>query len=167
MFRELKDLDREILKRLQMNGRVSYSDLAEELGMPRATLYRRVEVLKKERVIRGYAAILDPAKLGYKFLAFVLIRARRMRPRGGESSQLCLAKELLKRSEAEEDFPWVEEAHIVTGAYDLLLKVWIREWDELTAFLTAQLPMYRDVEHTETILVLRQVQRHFRGIRIR
>lgn len=161
----LTEFDREILKRLQMNGRASYSDLAEELGIPRATLYRKVAALKKKRVIRGYAAILDPVKLGYRFLAFVLIRAKRTRPREGESSQVALAKELLKRSEAEEDFPWIEEAHIVTGAYDLLLKVWVGEWDDLTTFLTAQLPMYHDIEHTETVLVLRRVGERW-GFRI-
>ncbi|HID90420.1 TPA: Lrp/AsnC family transcriptional regulator [Candidatus Bathyarchaeota archaeon] len=150
-------IDRAILRRLQEDGRVAYSELAEALGVPRATLHRRVKALEREGVIRRYTAVLDPTKLGYKFLAFVLIRARRTVPKEGESSQVTLARELLERSSAEADFPWIEEAHIVTGPYDILLKVWVREWDGLTTFLTAQLPAYEDIEHTETILVLNRV----------
>ncbi|MFQ6084922.1 MAG: Lrp/AsnC family transcriptional regulator [Candidatus Bathyarchaeia archaeon] len=156
----LNEIDKAVLRKLQSNGRIARSILAKDLGLPRATLQRRIAKLEMERVIEGYTALLNPYKLGYKFLSFVLIRARRTRPSGGKSTQLQLAKELLKRGREGKDFPCIEEAHIVTGPYDILLKVWVRRWDDLTKFLTSQLPAYEAVEHTETILVLNRVGEH-------
>ena len=143
-----------LLKELSKNGRASLSDIARKLGVPRTTLAKRFERLVEKGVIRGFRVVVNPKALGYNYLAFILVKARRGENSGSVSSQERLVKRVVTDCRRMEGLPWIEEAHIVTGTYDIVFKVWAREWDELTRFLIAQLPRYRELAETYTMLVL-------------
>ena len=148
-------LDVRILELLQAEGRLALAELARRVRAPRTTVVERVEKLRERGVIRGFRAVVDPNKLGYKYLAFVLVKARRGGVIGERSNQELLADEIVKDCNGDEALPWVEEAHIITGEYDLLLKIWATEWEQLTNFLIRYMPRHRDVSDTHTILVLK------------
>ncbi len=150
-------LDSVILRELQRNCRLPISKLAKILGKPRTTISERISRLEREGVIRGYRAIVDPSKLGYRFLAFVMLKVRRGITFEGMSNQEALAQKVVKETRDAPDLPYVEEAHIVTGAYDIVLKVWARRWEELTNFLIRYLASLGDVVSSETFLVLETI----------
>jgi DNA-binding Lrp family transcriptional regulator len=87
----------------------------------------------------------------------VLVKVKRGGLRGDKSNQEALAERIVSECASRKGLPWVEEAHIITGEYDLLLKVWAREWEELTNFLIKYMPEHSDVVQTHTMLVLKAV----------
>ncbi len=153
----MDELDKKILNILQRNGRIKWSQLAKELGKPRTTITERVYSLEKRKIIRGYSVNVDPSSLGYKFTAYILMRVKREKPVNGLSNQIVLTEKIVKDSLTKGYMPWIEDAQIITGPFDVLLKVRVKDWETLTNFLIVYLPQYESVEHTETMLVLYNV----------
>ncbi|MCS7102732.1 MAG: Lrp/AsnC family transcriptional regulator [Candidatus Korarchaeum sp.] len=151
----MDELDISIMSELVRDGRITVSDLAKKLGVPRTTLDSRIRKLVESGFIRGFTAILDHKKIGYSITAFVLVQIRRRKPEQDRSNQEIFIEEIGRESESRDDLPWVEEAHIITGDYDILLKVRARDMDELTRFLITELARHPDVERTHTLMVLK------------
>lgn len=105
----LDGIDTAILDALQANGRRSVAELAREVAMSHSAVAERVRRLEEQGVIRGYAAVVDPERLGYEILAFLRLRYPSSR------------YEPLHRLLAET--PEVVEAHHVTGDDCFVLKV--------------------------------------------
>jgi Lrp/AsnC family transcriptional regulator for asnA, asnC and gidA len=116
-----------------------------------------VERLERGGYITGYRALLNPAKLGFSILSLVLISVKRTAPSGGKSAQVLLAERIIKDCDEERNLPWVEEAYIITGHYDIILKIWARDLKQLSHFLINYLPTHQEIAQTETMLVLETV----------
>jgi Lrp/AsnC family transcriptional regulator, leucine-responsive regulatory protein len=72
--RRVEDIDRAIVAALTVDGRLSYTDLAEKVGLSVSAVHQRVRRLEQRGVIRGYAAQVDFASLDLPLTAFVAIR---------------------------------------------------------------------------------------------
>ncbi len=70
----LEDTDREILRALSKDGRLSFTDLAEQVGLSVSAAHQRVRRLEQRGVIRGYSAAVDADHLGLSLTAFVSIK---------------------------------------------------------------------------------------------
>jgi Lrp/AsnC family leucine-responsive transcriptional regulator len=101
-----------ILQALTRDGRISNLALAERVGLSPSACLRRVQELERLGVIRGYHAVLDPARLGVGFVAYVAIGLSRHTL--GEQQGF---------EQAMKDCPVVRECHNVTGAFEYLLRV--------------------------------------------
>ncbi|WP_192878852.1 Lrp/AsnC family transcriptional regulator [Sphingopyxis lindanitolerans] len=127
-------IDRNILQELSRDGRISNLELAERVGLSPSACLRRVQELERSRVIRGYRAVIDPAKRGLTFLAYVTV---------GLSSHSKASQAGFEAAMAEA--PEVRECHNLTGAIEYLLRVETRD-----------LAAYKHF-HTEVLGVLPQV----------
>ena len=115
-------LDVEILKRLSIDARKSYLEIARELNVANATIHERVSKLKDKGIIEGFHARISAKKLGRPITAFV----------GLITSQ---NKGLPKLVERLKQIREIEEAHTVTGKYDFLIKIRTGSNDELQELL--------------------------------
>jgi Lrp/AsnC family transcriptional regulator for asnA, asnC and gidA len=70
----LDELDKQILSALQEDGRISFADLSRKLNTAEATLRFRVKRLQDAKVITHFAAIVDPAKVGYAVSGAILLK---------------------------------------------------------------------------------------------
>ncbi len=70
----LDDTDKRILEVLQEDGRISFADLSRKLNIAEATLRFRVKRLEDNKVITRFAAILDPAKVGFGVSGAILLK---------------------------------------------------------------------------------------------
>ena len=127
-------IGRNILRELSSDGRISNLELADRVGLSPSACLRRVQELERSGVIKGYRAVIDPAKLGLTFIAYVTV---------GLSSHT-------KKSQADfeaavADAPEVRECHNITGTIEYLLRV-----------ETEDLASYKHF-HTEVLGVLPQV----------
>ena len=107
---QLSANDLRILEVLQRDGRASYAEIAAAAGMTAPSAHERVKRLEARGIIRGYAAHLDAAAVGYGILAFSWIR---------QSPGMATV-------DPTADFagiPEVEECHHVAGEADYLLKI--------------------------------------------
>src|SRR6187402_2321685 len=77
---ELDAIDRKILAILQVNGRLSNQDIADQVSLSPSPCLRRIRQLEEAGVIRGYVALLEPRLLGLGLLAYVNVRLEK---RGG------------------------------------------------------------------------------------
>ena len=107
------ELNRRIVAALLADGRLSHAELAERLGVSRPTLLDRVRRLEAERVIGGYAALVQPEAVGKPCVAFVAVRYR-------ANNDEALERRFWKALEQEPD---ILEAYTVAGEDCLLLKV--------------------------------------------
>ncbi len=70
----MEDLDRRILQLLSVDGRMSFTDLGKATGLSTSAVHQRVKRLESRGVIRSYAAVLDPDRIGLPLTAFISIR---------------------------------------------------------------------------------------------
>ena len=118
----LDQKDIQILSLIQENCKMSLKELARKIGLPVTTTHARVKRLEKLGLIKGYQAILDAKKLGFGVTAFILVSFS-YRSNRGEVSQRQIARKIAS-------FPEVQEVHIVTGDWDIILKVKVGDVDE-------------------------------------
>ncbi len=74
MMRGVEETDRAILAALSVDGRLSYTDLADRVGLSVSAVHQRVRRLEQRGTIKGYEARLDYEALGLPLAAFVAIR---------------------------------------------------------------------------------------------
>ncbi|KHF41598.1 Lrp/AsnC family transcriptional regulator [Halalkalibacter okhensis] len=67
---QLDDIDRQIINRLKIDGRMSYTDLAKEVGLSRVAVQSRVNTLMENGVIDRFTAIINPERIGINVSAF-------------------------------------------------------------------------------------------------
>lgn len=129
------------MERLALDARISWAELAQELGLSAPAVAERVKRLRQRGLIRGIHAVLDPAALGLGLTAFVAVTLTHPRNRGP----------FLKMVTQQEE---VKEAHHMAGEDDYLLKVYCRDTAHLEHFLTDVLKSVAGVQRTRTSIVL-------------
>lgn len=67
---QIDDIDRKIIKILNVNGRISYTDLAKEIGLSRVAVQARINALQDNGVIERFTAVINPEKIGIGVSAF-------------------------------------------------------------------------------------------------
>lgn len=139
--------DVRILELLQKEGRISHVDLAARVGLSATPCARRIRRLEKIGVIAGYAAVIDPKRVGQNVLAFVQIKLERHTDEVIEQFRRLLAER-----------PEVIGAHAMTGEMDFLLSVVVPNLDalgELTLHRLLKLPGVRDVRSSLVLETLK------------
>ena len=143
----LDKVDRAILHALQTNGRMSNVELAQRINLSPPATHARIRRLEQRGYIRQYVALLDQEKVGYDMLCFVNI-----------SLQLHQPDQVEGIREAIRGMPEVLECYHVTGEFDYLLKVVIKNRKDLERFVIDRLTSVPGVARIHTSLVLNQVK---------
>ena len=143
----MDEVDRKIVAELQAGGRISNADLARKVDLAPSSTLERVRRLEERAVIKGYRAVLDPQALGFHVQAMVLINLDRHQAGPIDAFE--------GRVRA---VPEVRTCLHVTGRYDYMLYVVVRDIDHLRELVTHRLAAIRGVEKQETFLVLSTVK---------
>jgi len=106
----VEQIDRQIIRLLTSNGRMSYTELGRLTGLSTSAVHQRVRRLEERGIIKGYAARVDYEALGLPLTAFISIRPI-------DPSQPDDSPEKL------EDIPEIEDCHSVAGDENYMLKV--------------------------------------------
>ena len=143
----LDKIDQRILSRLQEDGRVSMAQLARELHISVTPCVERVRRLEKHGYITGYRADLSPSHLGQNLLAYVQVALDRTTPEVFD--RFRTAMEVLE---------FVQEAHMVAGGFDYLLKIRVRDMKEYRSVLSSHIACIKGVQQTHTYFVMEEVK---------
>lgn len=141
---KLDDVDRQILHDLQNDGRMTNVELAQRAGISAPPCLRRVRVLEKAGIVRGYHADIDPHALGFGVTVFASVSLK---------SQAEV--DLRAFHELIESWPMVRECHMLTGETDFLLKVVAADWDAYEKFLTTKLTAAPNVSTVKSALTIK------------
>lgn len=144
---KLDAIDRRLLSALQENGRLPITDLAERVGLTTSPCLRRLKILERSGVIRGYAAQIDQDKVGLPVSVFISIKLERQR------------EDALERFEtAIRNCPEVVECYLMTGTRDYLLRVVAQDLSAYERFLKDTLTRIEGVASIESSFALAQVK---------
>jgi Lrp/AsnC family transcriptional regulator, leucine-responsive regulatory protein len=123
----LDPIGRKLLRALQENARLSYSELGRQLGLSSPAVAERVRKMEEAELITGYHAEVDPAQLGYGVLAFIRLTT--------STEKYPHVLELARR------LPEIRECHHVTGGEAFIMKILATSIPHLES-LIAQLSVY-------------------------
>jgi Lrp/AsnC family transcriptional regulator, leucine-responsive regulatory protein len=138
---QLDSLDRKVLEFLVRNGRATWAELGQLLGLSAPSAAERVRKLEQRGVIRGYAALIDPASVGRPLTAYISVSLTSHRNRA------AFLRAIAKMEQ-------VAECHHVAGDDDYLLKVRCRGTQDLDHLLARELKEKLGVARTRTTIVL-------------
>ena len=144
---ELSLMDKKILRELQKKGRITFSELANRVGLSTSPCLERVKKMEREGVISGYTALLNPKYLKADLVVFVQIRLAR-------TSQDIF--EEFKTAAATLDE--VQECYLVSGNFDYLIKARVEDMDAYRKFLGETLLTLPGVLESTSYVVMEQVK---------
>jgi len=147
--RTIDDMDAVILTMLQENARVSQAEIARAVGLVPSAVLERIRKLEARRVIKGYAAQIDPDAVDRSMLAFVSVRTT---DRPGET----------RVAQAVAAVPDVLEVHHVAGDDCLVLKIRASNPSHLSRILRDRLGPIDGIRSTRTTIVLETVKEESR-----
>jgi len=137
---DLDKTDREILRALQSDARKPFSEIAREIEMSSATVHDRVNRMEEAGVIRGYHADVDPKAAGFGTSAVVGLRVEQ----GREQDAL----------DRLADIDGVQEIHLTTGEWDIILRVVAEDTDTLRELMFEEIADVDGFARSQTMVVL-------------
>lgn len=142
----LDRIDREILKTLQADARISNVDLAGKVGLSPSPCARRVARLENDGVIARYATVIDQKAVGLPVSVFVNVTLERQVENVLETFQTSV----LRR-------PEVMECYLMTGESDYLLRVVVRDLEAYERFIVEHLTRVPGIATIRSSFALKQV----------
>ena len=143
----LDKIDRRILRELQQDGRITFSELAKRVGLSTSPCLERVRRMEREGVIAGYTALLNPKFLNAELIVFVQIRLTR-------TSQDIFERFKQAAVEIEE----VQECYLISGNFDYLIKARVSDMDAYRHFLGTTLLKLPGVQESTSYAVMEMVK---------
>ena len=137
--------DVNVLRIMQENCRLTAREISEQTRLPVTTVFAKVKRFERLGLLKGYHAVLNARELGIGTTAFVLAS---FASKGEErvASQHKVAKEIAS-------FPEVQEVHIISGEWDILIKVKAKDVDSVGRYVVDKLRLVEGIEKTLTCLV--------------
>ena len=139
--------DRQILRELQLDGRLSNQDLAERINLSASPTLRRVRLLEADGVIRGYTARVDQKAWGLPVTVFIRIKLER------HSDESVSAFEA-----AIQAMPEVMDCWLMTGRSDYLLRVLAADLEAYESFVRRKLQRLPGIAAIDTSFAYGQVK---------
>ena len=149
---KLDEKDRGILALIQENSKLTARQIAKKINAPITTVFAKTKRMEELGLIKKYRAILAPERLNSGTAAFILVSVSyRAKLDDVPISQREVAEEISK-------FPEVQEVHIITGDWDLLVKLRSESVDAVGKFVVDNLRLIKGLEKTLTCMVFETVK---------
>jgi len=143
---DLDEFDRKILAILGKNGRITFTELAQQVGLSKTPCQQRVKRLQQSGLIIGFRAIVDPAKVGLNHVAFTEVKLSDTR------------EEALRQfNAAVRQIAEVEECHMIASSFDYLLKVRTPDIRRYRIVLGEKISSLPHVANTSTFVAMETI----------
>lgn len=144
---EIDKIDKNILRELQANGRISNVELAKRVGLSATPCLNRVKRLESLDCIQQYTVRINPKFMNASILVFVEVRLDRT----SKDAFNYFKKAVLKVEE-------IIECHLVSGDFDYLLKARVSDMSAYRNFLGDTLLYLPHINSTRTYIVMEEVK---------
>lgn len=139
-------IDYKILKQLQLNGKKTIKEIANELHLTTSPIFERIKRLEKGGVIKGYAALVDNKKIDKGQIVFCNI-----------SMPNYTAKNIKEFEEKVNEMPDVLECYHIAGVIDYQMKVLVKDIDAYNKFLH-KISLLSMVRVHSSVVILREIK---------
>ena len=144
---KLDTLDLSILKLLQKNSKLTNKALSTHLSLSVTAVYERIKKLEKTGIIKGYVALLSKEKLDQSFVAFCHVKLIQHT----QDNVKQFEKEVIKIDE-------VLECYHLSGDYDYLLKVHVKDMESYRNFMIEKLTNLNHIGSTHSMFMINEVK---------
>ncbi|MCC2591568.1 Lrp/AsnC family transcriptional regulator [Chryseobacterium sp. MFBS3-17] len=144
---QLDEKDKKLLLLLQENSKRTTKALASALNLSVTAVFERVKKLEKQKVIKQYVALVDKAKVNRGFI--VLCHVKLVQHRKEYISYF--EKEIVK-------FPEVMECFHVSGDYDYILKICVKDIQDYREFMVTKLTGLEHIASTQSSFTIKEVK---------
>jgi DNA-binding Lrp family transcriptional regulator len=153
MSGKLDEKDLAILTLIQENSKLTASQIAKKINTPITTIFAKTKRMEEMGIIKQYRAILSPEKLNLGTAAFILasVSYREKNEDQTSISQRKVAEEIAR-------FPEVQEVHVITGDWDLLIKIRGENVEAIGNFVVDKLRLIKGLDKTLTCMVFETVK---------
>jgi len=148
---DLDEFDRKIIAVLADDGRITVTDLAKKVGLSKTPCQMRLRRLTDSGVIRGFRAVVDPAKLGLDHVAFAEVKLSDTREQALKDFNMAVRR-----------IPEVEECHMIASSFDYLLKVRTADIRRYRMVLGEKISSLPHVASTSTFVAMEAVKENSR-----
>lgn len=143
----IDDIDRKILAFMQTNGRATHGEIAQAVPLSPSQIQRRLKRLEDEKIITGYAAVIDRARLGYHVMAVTSVSLRNQKPDDAERFQAAIAR-----------LDAVTECRIVSGESDYVLTIVAGDLESLSRVIRSAILALPMVERVSSQIVFETIK---------
>lgn len=140
-------IDKRLLEYLQHDSKQTNKELSNKLGLSVTAVYERIKKLEKEGFINGYMAILNKEKVDRNFVVFCHVKL------------IQHSQDFVVRFEREvKRLHEVLACYHLSGDYDYLLKVIVKDMAEFRAFMVEKLTTINHIGSTHSMFVINEVK---------
>ena len=144
---KLDKRDKKLINLLQNDSKQTTKQLSLQLDLSVTAVYERIKKLEKESVIQKYVAIINKDKIEKSFLVFCHIKLIQH----SKEYVTTFEYEILKLEEVSECFH-------VSGDYDYILKIYVKDMDEYRGFMVTKLTAIKHIGSTHSTFAIEQVK---------
>ena len=140
----MDETDKKILNALSENARTSISTISKKTGIPNSTISNRIHKLEENNTIEQYTTIFNPEKIGVNITALIIIQT-----------------ETEKHENVEIELPKLEQVnqvYSISGEYDILIKVWAKNLEELNDIINSQIRTIDGIEELRELIVMERLK---------
>ena len=140
----IDEIDKKIIEMLQKNARTPFTRIAEEIGLSEGAVRKRVEALERKGIIKKYAAIVEPKKLGYNSITLLGLDAE-------PTKLLDIAKKISELEEAR-------VVYLSTGDHMIMAEIWARDGEHLSKILADKIGKIEGVKRLCPAIILEKIK---------
>ncbi|MEJ5104664.1 Lrp/AsnC family transcriptional regulator [Chryseobacterium sp. MYb328] len=144
---ELDDTDRKLLLFLQEDCKQTTKELAGKLGLSVTAVYERIKKLENAGVISKYVALLDRKKINREFIVLCHVKLTQHK----KEFVLQFEREVMNLQEVTECFH-------VSGDYDYILKIGVRDIEDYRNFMLTKLTTLQHIASTHSSFMISEVK---------
>ncbi|RQO65831.1 AsnC family transcriptional regulator [Pedobacter sp. KBW06] len=137
----IDEFDIQILKQLEIDGRMAYSAIAATLGISNTMVHQRISRLTEQGILTGIKPVLDEKKIGYDWGSFTGITLEK------DHDSIRIIEELKKISE-------ITECYYISGGYTLYLKIIAKNHEHMRQILYEKIDNIPGIAKTDSIMEL-------------
>ncbi|GAL85598.1 AsnC family transcriptional regulator [Sporocytophaga myxococcoides] len=144
---ELDDLDIRLLKLLQKDATLTTKELANKLNLTPTPIHERVKRLERDGYIKKYVALLDNQKMNKGLVVFCNVTLKQHEKGIGKK----FVNDIVSLKE-------VTECYNVSGQYDFMLKVMVKDMPEYQNFIMNKLASIENIGSTHSVFVMGEIK---------
>ena len=144
---KLDNIDHQLLAYLQQDAKKTTKELALLLGLSNTAVYERIKKLERQKIITNYVALIDKEKVEKSFMVLCQVKLSQHM----KSNIIQFEREVLK-------FEEVLECYHVSGDYDYILKILVKNMDAYRKFLIEKLTVISGIGSTQSTFVIKEVK---------
>lgn len=143
----LDNTDKKILQKLQQNSKITNKELSNGLSLSVTAIFERIKRLERNGVISDYVALVKPEKVEKAFMVLTQIKL----VQHTKNNVIKFEAEVVK-------LPEVLECYHVSGEYDYILKVLVKDMEAYREFMLTKLTNLEHIGSTQSTFIISSVK---------